>query len=69
MPSEARKRLPRPRPDVHVYDPDPGQRFVLIEFRKYREGDALPDGSVLERITADGMILDFNGERYRLPRR
>jgi general secretion pathway protein B len=69
LPMETRKRLTRPRLDVHVYDADPGRRFVLVGFKKYREGDQLPNGSTLEQITADGLVLDLRGERYRVPRR
>ena len=41
----------------------------MVDMRKYREGDALPDGSVLERIESDGVQLEYQGQRYRLPRR
>ncbi len=69
LPLSQRKNLPHPRLDVHVYDTDPRRRFVMIALQKYREGDALPDSSELERIHADGIILVFRGQRYSLPRR
>ncbi len=69
LPAEQRRGLPRPRLDVHVHADDPAARFVMVGMRKYREGDALPDGSVLERIERDGIQLDYRGQRYRLPRR
>jgi len=69
LPLSQRKNLPHPRLDVHVYDSDPERRFVMIELRKYREGEALPDGSVLERIFADGIVLVFRDQRYSRPRR
>ncbi|RLA33838.1 MAG: hypothetical protein DRR03_07245 [Gammaproteobacteria bacterium] len=69
LPLSQRKNLPHPRLDVHVYDSDPERRFVMIELRKYHEGDALPDGSILERIFADGIVLGFRDQRYTRPRR
>jgi general secretion pathway protein B len=69
LPADRRRGLPRPRLDVHVHAENPQARFVMVDMRKYREGDALPDGSVLERIESDGVQLEYQGQRYRLPRR
>ena len=52
--------------DVHVYDRQPGRRFVLLNLRKYREGEQLREGPLLEEITPDGVILSFQGERFRV---
>ncbi len=54
--------------DVHVYATRPAERFVYINMRKYREGATLAEGPVLERIRRDGVILDFHGLRFVLPR-
>jgi general secretion pathway protein B len=69
LPPAQRQALPHPRLDVHVHAPDPARRFVMIELQKYREGDTLADGSVLERIDAEGVVLEYRGQRYTLPRR
>lgn len=68
LPPDQRSRVTRPRIDVHVHAEDPMRRFVLIELRRYREGDRLPSGARLERIEADGILLEENGIRYRVPR-
>ena len=39
-----------PRLDVHVYDSDPQRRFLLADLKKYREGDTLANGAVIEEI-------------------
>ena len=52
--------------DVHVYDRQPGRRFVLLNLHKYREGERLREGPLLEEITPDGVILSFQGERFRV---
>ncbi len=68
LPAEQRSRVTRPHIDVHVYAEDPARRFVLIDLRRYREGDRLPSGARLERIEADGILLEEDGIRYRVPR-
>jgi len=60
--------LPDMRLDIHVYSPNPKERFVFVNMRKYVEGQTLSEGPVLERITADGAILNQNGTRFLLPR-
>jgi general secretion pathway protein B len=60
--------LPELHLDVHVYATKPAERFVYINMRKYREGATLTEGPVLERIRRDGVVLDFQGLRFVLPR-
>ena len=60
--------LPELHLDVHVYATDPSDRFVYINMRKYHEGATLQEGPVLERIRRDGVILNFQGLRFVLPR-
>ncbi len=54
--------------DVHVYATKPDERFVYINMRKYREGATLQEGPTLERIRRDGVVLNFHGVRFVLPR-
>jgi general secretion pathway protein B len=54
--------------DVHVYATKPSERFVYINMRKYREGATLAEGPVLERIRRDGVVLNYQGLRFVLPR-
>ena len=42
------------------------QRFVFVNSRKYREGDALQEGPVVEQITATGAVLSYRGARFKL---
>jgi general secretion pathway protein B len=60
--------LPDMHLDVHVYATKPAERFVYINMRKYREGSTLAEGPVLERIRRDGVVLDYHGLRFVLPR-
>lgn len=54
--------------DVHVYATRPADRFVYVNMRKYREGATLQEGPLLERIRRDGVILNYRGVRFLLPR-
>ena len=54
------------RLDVHVFSDQPQKSFVLINMRKYRQGEKLQEGPQLDEITAEGVILSFSGQRFRL---
>jgi general secretion pathway protein B len=60
--------LPDLRIDVHVYATKPSDRFVYINMRKYHEGAVLQEGPTLEHIRRDGVVLNFHGVRFVLPR-
>jgi general secretion pathway protein B len=60
--------LPELHLDVHVYATRPAERFVYINMQKYREGSTIAEGPLLERIRRDGVVLDYRGLRFLLPR-
>jgi general secretion pathway protein B len=60
--------LPEIHLDVHVYATRAADRFVYINMRKYREGAVLQEGPTLERIRRDGVVLNYNGLRFFVPR-
>ena len=64
MSLEFRSGLSIPRLDVHVYDSNPQRRFLLVELKKYREGDTLTNGAVVEEILPDGVQLFYRGTRF-----
>jgi general secretion pathway protein B len=57
------------RVDLHVFSNKPSERFVLINMRRYTEGEQLPNGATVEQITPSGVVLHQNGTRYQLDRR
>jgi general secretion pathway protein B len=59
--------LPDLHLDIHVYAAQPAERFVFLNNRKYREGGETPDGTRIERITRDGVVLNHRGVRFLLP--
>jgi general secretion pathway protein B len=60
--------LPDLHLDVHVYGTKPSERFVFINMRKYHEGTTLQEGPTVEHIRRDGVILNYHGLRFLLPR-
>jgi len=66
--SSATQGLPELHLDVHVFATVPADRFVFINGRKYHEGMKLQEGPLLERIRRDGIVLNYQGVRFLLPR-
>lgn len=60
--------LPELRLDIHVYSATPAERFVFINMRKYSEGQAIAEGPKVQRIAGDGVVLDYGGRQFLLPR-
>lgn len=54
--------------DVHVYNENPQRRFVLINARKYKEGERLTEGPLLEEIRRDGLVMYYRDQRFLVPR-
>jgi general secretion pathway protein B len=68
LPYATRKDLPDLSLTMHVYADDPHQRFVVIKGDRHVEGDDLGSGVTLREIRADGMVLEFKGQRFVYPR-
>jgi general secretion pathway protein B len=68
LPLEYRSGLVLPHIDVHVYSEDPARRFILVELQKYREGEALENGAVVEVINEDSIQLYYQGTRFLMER-
>lgn len=60
--------LPELHLDIHVYSTIASERFVFVNGAKYREGESLQAGPTVESITPEGVVLDFRGNRFMLPR-
>ena len=64
----ARGGVPELHLDLHVYGARAQDRFIFVNSRKYREGDTLQEGPVVEQITQGGAVLNYNGSRFILSR-
>jgi general secretion pathway protein B len=60
--------LPSLEISLHYFDGAGGRSFVNINGRTARAGTLLPEGPVVEQITAEGAILNHRGQRFLLPR-
>jgi general secretion pathway protein B len=61
---EFRSGLSLPHLDVHVYSENPKKRFILVDLQKFREGDTLDNGAVLEEILPGSIQLYYQGTRF-----
>lgn len=68
LPLSFRSGFTLPHIDVHVYAEEPARRFVLIDLKKYREGETLDSGAVLEKIAPGSIQLFYQGTRFRVDR-
>lgn len=66
--AEPGANIPNLSLDLHVYSPQPDQRFVFLNMLKLREGDTSPQGVRVEQITPDGVILSYQGKEFVLQR-
>ncbi len=51
---------------VLSWAPEPKDRFVFLNGRRYGEGQKIDDQLLVERILEDGVVLSFQGERVTL---
>ncbi len=61
-------QLPDMHLDIHVYSIEPKDRFVFVNMSKYKERAILDEGPVVREITPDGVILEYLGTGFLLPR-
>jgi general secretion pathway protein B len=66
MPRDFRSRVPKFSISVHVYAPEDEHRFIIVDRRKYGEGERLKSGVVIEAILPDGVVFRVNGEQFKL---
>jgi general secretion pathway protein B len=68
LPRDFSLSVPEIRMSLHIYDPQASTRFVRVNKRKFREGDWVADGLLLEEITPEGAVFAFDGTRFRVER-
>ncbi len=68
LPADLRKALPPLQLSMHMWDPDPGKRFVILDGDRHVEGDSVGPMRI-RRIDAAGVLFDWQGRAIRLPLR
>jgi general secretion pathway protein B len=67
MSAEQRQQLPALKLSMHVFSPEAGKRFAIIDGQRVNEGSVLGP-AVVEQIRQDGVVLSVQGQSYLLPR-
>jgi len=64
---------PSPRTDIAklqvqvvLYADDAAERMVIIDGRRYAEGQRIDADTIVERITPDGAVVSRQGQRVTL---
>lgn len=68
MPPEFRRALPELVVNIHIYAPLAAERILYINNRQYHAGARVNDDIVVEEIVEDGAVLNYRGQRFKLPR-
>jgi general secretion pathway protein B len=68
LPLAFQQSLPALHLDVHSYTHNPSDRFVVINMQRYIVGDTLKEGPRVVAITSAGVILEYQGTSFLLPR-
>ncbi len=65
LPPSVRQELPQIIISGHFYAADPSSRVAVINGKAMHEGETLTGGLRLERITSDGVVMDYQGYCFR----
>ncbi|HET7315523.1 general secretion pathway protein GspB [Salinisphaera sp.] len=58
--------VPRVNINGQLYSTVPGRGFILVDGRRYHQGERLAAGPAVESIQPDGAILRYHGQRYHV---
>ena len=64
LPADIRATVPELKFAGHTYSKDPAQRMIIVNGQILREGAMISAGTRLAQITWDGVIIDFQGNRF-----
>jgi general secretion pathway protein B len=68
LPFSVRKSLPELKLSMHVYAADPTHRFVVLNDSRLTEGEKTGDDIFVREIRPDGVVLEFQNQRFFFPR-
>jgi general secretion pathway protein B len=68
LPFGVRKSMPELRLSMHVYAADPSHRFVMLNDSRLTEGEKTSDEIFVREIRPDGVVLEFQNQRFFYPR-
>ena len=65
MPPDYRADFPALTLEVHVFEAN--RRFVMINGRRYKEGERIAEGPQILEIVRDGVVFEYRGEKVLFP--
>lgn len=67
MPPDYRADFPALTVEVHVFERNAAERFVRINGRRYKQGEALAEGPRILEIVREGIVLEYRGQKVLYP--
>lgn len=67
LPDSVRGSMPQLSMNAHVFSSVPGRGFVMVNNKKYREGDVLAEGPEVVEILPEGVVLRYRATDFLLP--
>ena len=68
LPYLFQKTLPELVINAQVYSESAESRFVILNMKRYAEGQRTREGVLVERIETDSLVLQYQGQRFRVRR-
>lgn len=66
LPFTIRKNLPSVKLNIHVFDPKPENRMVVINGLRLTTGDVIEELVTLKEINEDGALFEFQGQLFMI---
>lgn len=63
-----RKNIPPIKVNIHIFDPDPAKRMVMMNGVKFLAGDVIEDLVTVDEIVKEGVVLRFENIRFLVPK-
>lgn len=64
LPDHIRSAIPALTFSFHVYSDNPQRRTIIINKRRVKEGNSVDGRLILQEITREGVVLDWDGHRF-----
>lgn len=68
LPLPIRQSLPRLTIAMHVWNEEPTRRFVVVNDERLVEGESAAAGVAIAEIRREGVVFEYQGQRFLLPR-
>jgi len=67
LPVAIARRLPQHKITLHAYSAIPAERFIIMNTQRMQEGEETNQGLRVKEIRHDGVVLEFEGQRFFKP--